>query len=109
MISIAVLHHVPPSMIIDWLREVNRVIKVNSINIFTTWNLSESNYDLNENNDAVIGFTQNKNTRYVHYYDYAELRQVFTLAGFEIIQIKDIKRESGMSNTLIIAKKAKIC
>lgn len=105
VISIAVLHHLPPAKVIDWLKEANRVTKSGSINIFTTWNLSESNYDLNENGDAVIGFIHHKNTRYVHYYNHSEIKDIFTQSGFEILEIKEVKRESGMSNTLIIARK----
>ncbi len=105
IISIAVLHHIPPSKVVGWLKEANRVTKKDTISIFTTWNLSESNYDLNENKDAVIGFVHHKNTRYVHYYDYAEIKKIFTESDFEVLEIKEIKRESGMSNTVIIARK----
>lgn len=105
VISIAVLHHIPPSKVVDWLKEANRVTKKDTVSIFTTWNLNESNYDLNENKDAVIGFVHHKNTRYVHYYDYAEIRNIFNLSGYSILEIKEIKRESGMSNTVIIAQK----
>lgn len=105
VISIAVLHHLPPEKVVAWLREAYRVTKPGSVNIFTTWNLSESNYDLNENNDAVIGFVHHKNTRYVHYYSYTEIENIFKVAGFKILEIKEIKRESGMSNTFILSQK----
>ena len=105
VISIAVLHHLPPSKVIEWLKEISRVTKKNTISIFTTWNLSESNYDLNEGNDAVIGFVHYKNTRYVHYYDYAEIKYIFEESGYFVVEIKDIKRESGMSNTMIVVRK----
>ncbi len=102
VISIAVLHHIPPSKVVDWLKEANRVTKKGTISVFTTWNLSESNYDLNENKDAVIGFVHHKNTRYVHYYNYQEIKEIFEKSGYEVLEIKEIKRESGMSNTVII-------
>ncbi len=105
IISIAVLHHIPPALIHNWLIEAYRVTKSGSVSIYSTWNLGESRYDLNENGDAVIGFVHTPNTRYVHYYNYDELRAAFTAAGYEVIEIKDIKRESGMSNTIIIVKK----
>jgi 2-polyprenyl-3-methyl-5-hydroxy-6-metoxy-1,4-benzoquinol methylase len=105
VISIAVLHHIPPEKVLEWLKEVNRVTKQNTTSIFTTWNLGESNYDLNENKDAVIGFIHHKNTRYVHYYNYIEIKEIFEKSGYEVVDIKEIKRESGMSNTVIIVKK----
>ena len=105
VISIAVLHHIPPANVVAWLKEANRVTKTNTVSIFTTWNLSESNYDLNQNADAVIGFVHHKNTRYVHYYDYAEIRDIFEKSSYSILEIKEIKRESGMSNTVIIVRK----
>ncbi len=105
VISIAVLHHIPPAKVVNWLREASRVVKDGSINIFTTWNLSESNYDLNENNDAVIGFVHHKNTRYVHHYNYEEIKNIFKEAGLKILDIKEIKRDSGMSNTFILSQK----
>ena len=105
VISIAVLHHLPPSNVIAWLKEANRVTKKNTISIFTTWNLSESNYDLNQNKDAIIGFVHHKNTRYVHYYDYKEIKEVFEKSGYSVLEVKEIKRESGMSNTVIIVRK----
>jgi ubiquinone/menaquinone biosynthesis C-methylase UbiE len=105
VITIAVLHHIPPEKVLEWLKEVNRVTRKNTISIFTTWNLGESNYDLNENKDAVIGFVHHKNTRYVHYYNYAEIENIFEKSGYKIIEIKEIKRESGMSNTVIIVQK----
>ncbi len=105
IVSIAVLHHIPPAKVVIWLSEVSRVVKTGSINIFTTWNLSESNYDLNENSDAIIGFVHHKNTRYVHYYNYSEIENIFKQAGFKILEIKEIKRESGMSNTFILSQK----
>lgn len=109
VISIAVLHHIPPAKVVNWLREASRVLKDGSINIFTTWNLSESNYDLNENNDAIIGFVHHKNTRYVHYYNYEEIKNIFKEAGLSILEIKEIKRESGMSNTFILSQKLLQC
>ena len=105
VISIAVLHHIPPANVVTWLKEANRVAKKNTVSIFTTWNLSESNYDLNQNADAVIGFVHHKNTRYVHYYDHAEIRDIFEKSGYSILEIKEIRRESGMSNTVIIVRK----
>lgn len=105
IISIAVIHHIPPAKIIEWLSEAFRVTRGNTISIFTSWNLGESNYDLDENKDAVIGFVHHKNTRYVHYYDYAEIENIFKEANFKVLEIKEIKRESGMSNTVIIVQK----
>lgn len=105
VISIAVLHHIPPANVIDWLKEANRVTKKNTISIFTTWNLSESNYDLNKDNDAIIGFVHHKNTRYVHYYNNEEIKSIFKASNYSILDIKEIRRESGMSNTVIIAQK----
>ncbi len=105
VISIAVLHHIPPNKVIAWLSEAHRVLKDDSTSIFTTWNLGESRYDLNENKDAVIGFIHHKNTRYVHYYDYMEIENIFKISNFKVLEIKEIKRESGMSNTVIIVQK----
>lgn len=105
IISIAVLHHIPPTLVNEWLQNIFNITKENTISIFTTWNLGESNYDLNKNKDAVIGFVHYKNTRYVHYYDYNEIKNIFEKVGYKIMEIKDIKRESGMSNTVVIVKK----
>jgi ubiquinone/menaquinone biosynthesis C-methylase UbiE len=104
VISIAVLHHIPPEKVVNWLSEANRVTKRNTVSIYTTWNLLESNYELNQNKDAVIGFMNHKNTRYVHHYGYKERNDIFTKSGYKILELKEIKRESGMSNTVIIVK-----
>ena len=68
-------------------------------------NCRKRNYDLNKNKDAVIGFIHHKNTRYVHYYNYEEIENIFKEANFKVLEIKEIKRESGMSNTVIIVQK----
>ena len=104
VLSIAVLHHIPPSVVHDWLMQINRVVKTGSINVFTTWNLTKSYYELVDG-DAVIGFMHYKNTRYVHNYTYDEIHRIFPLAGFKVLEISDIARDSGMSNTVVIAEK----
>lgn len=103
-LSIAVLHHIPPALVRDWLKEIHRILKPNTTSIFTTWNLAKSNYSLN-NGDAVIGFMHYKNVRYVHHYTYEEIQSIFTDTGFRIREIQDISRESGMTNTVIIVEK----
>ncbi len=105
VISIAVLHHIPPMYVHDWLKNIYKTLKPNTISIFTTWNLLKSTYTLDENNDVVIGFMHHKDVRYVHYYNYTEIREVFEKVGFEIVEISDVSRESGMTNTVAIVKK----
>jgi ubiquinone/menaquinone biosynthesis C-methylase UbiE len=104
IISIAVMHHIPKNKIIGWLTEAGRVAKKNSINIFTTWNLTKSNYKL-ENNSAVIGFMHYKDVRYVYNYNKEEIYEIFTKSNFKILEIKEISRESGMTNIVIITEK----
>jgi 2-polyprenyl-3-methyl-5-hydroxy-6-metoxy-1,4-benzoquinol methylase len=105
VISIAVLHHIPPIAINDWLTNIYNTLKPDTVSIFTTWNLEKSTYTLDEHNDAVIGFMHHKDVRYVHYYNYTEIREVFEKVGFEIIEISDVSRESGMTNTVAVVRK----
>jgi hypothetical protein len=46
-----------------------------------------------------------RDVRYVHYYNYTEIREVFEKVGFEIIEISDVSRESGMTNTVAVVRK----
>jgi ubiquinone/menaquinone biosynthesis C-methylase UbiE len=105
VISIAVLHHIPESLIRDWLSEAYRVTKLGTISIFTTWNMFETNYDLDENDEAVIGFIHEKGTRFVKGYTNEKLKEIFTGVGYTKIELQEVKRESGMTNTLILAYK----
>jgi len=119
VVSFAVMHHIPPNMIVEWLKESKRVLEDNGIAIFSTWDLWNThskqlkNYYIKNKfstnffntfyGDIVLGFTSHKNTRYVHSYTEKEIRKYFKLAGYNIIDIRLASRESGNRNILIIA------
>jgi 2-polyprenyl-3-methyl-5-hydroxy-6-metoxy-1,4-benzoquinol methylase len=105
VISIAVLHHIPPEIINTWLTDIYNTTKENSISLFTTWNLENSYYQLDEKGDAVIGFMNYKNTRYVHNYPKQDLKKIFENVGYKVLEIKEISRDSGMSNIVIVVEK----
>lgn len=107
IVCIAVLHHVPPSEAEKWLKNIYDVTEDDAHLLFTTWNLTNTYYQLDEDGDAVIDFMNYKESRYVHNYDPEEIGELFESVGFEIIEISEMARstDSGMSNIVILAKK----
>ncbi len=119
VVSFAVMHHLPPSMIVSWLKESKRVLKEDGVAIFSSWDLwnthqkelrkyyLKNKFSKNFFNtylgDIVLGFTSHKNTRYVHSYTEKEIRKYFALAGYNILEMSYRSRESGNRNILIIA------
>lgn len=108
IVSIGVLHHIPPNVVENWLANIYRVTADDSFSVFTVWNLSGTYYELNSDGDTVINFMHHKNSRYLHDYTKEELTDLFSKVGYEIIEISEIMRESGsgMSNILLIVKKS---
>ncbi|MDQ5957128.1 MAG: tRNA (uracil-5-)-methyltransferase [Patescibacteria group bacterium] len=107
IVSIAVLHHIPKEEVKGWLQNIWNAAEDDAHLLFTTWNMDQTYYELDEDGDAVIGFMNYKNVRYVHNYTYSEITEAFESVGFKILDIYDLKRStnSGMSNTVILAKK----
>ncbi len=119
VVSFAVMHHLPPNMIVAWLKESKRVLRDGGIAIFSSWDLWNThekelkkyyfknkfskNFFNTSFGDIVLGFTSHKKTRYVHSYTEKEIRKYFALAGYNIIEISYRSRESGNRNILIIA------
>ncbi len=119
VVSFAVMHHLPPSALLSWLKESKRVLKGDGVAIFSSWDLWNTHkkelrkyYFKNKFSrdffntsfgDIVLGFTSHKNTRYVHSYTEKEIKKYFALAGYDILEISYRSRESGNRNILIIA------
>ncbi len=119
--SVAVLHHIPSKENrVKFLTEANRVLKPNGTCVITVWNTlqwrflkthkkhlwdklrGQSDLDFG---DMIIPFGKNKRKRYVHTFTKRELQKLLKKSNFSNTSIQEIKRESGYSNLVIIAKK----
>jgi ubiquinone/menaquinone biosynthesis C-methylase UbiE len=119
--SIAVLHHIPSKENrIKFLTEANRVLKPNGACVITVWNTLQWRFlkthkkhfwdklwghsDL-DFGDMIIPFGKNKRKRYVHTFTKRKLQKLLKKSNFSKTSLQEIKRESGYSNLVIIAKK----
>jgi len=119
--SIAVLHHVPSQKLRElFVAEASRVLKPKGILVLTVWNiyqwkfikahflntikkiLGQSDLDLG---DIILSFGQKKRQRYIHGFTKKSLLQLLEKNGFTISSIKEVKRQSGYSNFVVIANK----
>lgn len=104
--SIAVMHHLPVTLVGKWLSEINRVLTPNAKFICTLWDLQNSkSYPLLENGSGLLPFRAHKDVRYVHAYTRQEIEKYFNESGFEILTTQNIKRESGEGNIVIVSQK----
>ncbi len=119
-VSFAVLHHIPSKKLREeFLQEIHRVLKKDSILILSVWNLWQkryltaiiksaflkligvSNLDFK---DVFLNFGKEKNVRYLHAFTKKELERLVS-KKFAIEKSMTIKRESGQSNFLIICRR----
>lgn len=104
--SIAVMHHLPTSLVAEWLSEIHRVLKPDAKFICTLWDLENSkSYPLLQNGDGLLPFRAHKDIRYVHAYTKQEIKKYFNESGFEILSMQNIKRESGEGNIVIVSQR----
>jgi len=119
--SIAVLHHVPSQKFRElFVAEASRVLKPKGILVLTVWNiyqwkfmkahllnaikkiLGHSDLDFG---DIILSFGQKKRRRYIHGFTKKSLFQILEKNGFTVYSIKEIKRQSGYSNFVVVAEK----
>lgn len=104
--SIAVMHHLPVSLVAEWLSEIQRVLAPGAKFICTLWDLENSkSYPLLENGSGFLPFRAHRDVRYVHAYTKSEIEKYFKEAGFEILSMQNIKRESGEGNIVIVSQR----
>ena len=97
--SIAVFHHIPSRELrIRALSEIKRVLKPNGRLIMTCWKIKSF-----FRKDIFIPFHGKK--RYYHAFTKRELRNLFKKSGFEIGELRFLKRNNKKLNILIIGKK----
>jgi SAM-dependent methyltransferase len=120
--SVAVLHHIPSKEFREqFVREAYRVLRPEGILILTVWNILQWHFfrvhlvhslkkmigmsDM-DFGDTILSFGQLKRERYVHAFTKRELRKLLQRQGFTISSTEEIKRRSGYSNLVVVAKKS---
>lgn len=119
--SIAVLHHIPSrENRMQFVSEAYRVLKPGGVCVLTVWNIAQwkffkvhlehslkkifgvSKLDFG---DIIIPFGKKKRERYIHMLTARSLKKLFKKSGFSDISVQEVKRKSGYSNLVVIAKK----
>lgn len=104
---VAVTHHIPEGMIINWLRNINSLLKKDGVIFVTSWDVmsGKSKSYLDEDNKGLLPFMSHKNIRFVKSYTKDELEKYLKLAGFKILDGGYASRESGEKNIFIVGQK----
>jgi SAM-dependent methyltransferase len=110
------LHHIPSKELrIQFLKEIKRILGPKGTVIISVWRFplarkirfSLKSFFLRKNldwGDALVPW-RGELLRYVHMFSEKELIRLFRQAGFEIIELKKIKRaKRGESNLLMILR-----
>jgi len=119
--SFAVLHHIPSAKFRRrFIKETHRVLKDDGTLIVSVWNLWQkkfipliikyailklfglSKFDFK---DIYLNFNKYKKSRFLHAFTQKELRQLLEKNDFTVKKITEIKRRSGYSNFIVIARK----
>lgn len=119
--SFAVLHHIPSLKFREqFIKEAHRVLKDDGTLVISVWNLWQKKFipliikhsllkllrlSKLDFKDIYLDFNKYKKSRFLHAFTKKELRQLIEKNGFEIKKIEEIKRKSGYSNFIVIAKK----
>ncbi len=100
--SIAVFHHVPSKQLrLKALKEIKRVLKKDGKIIMTCWYLFKFPF----RKDILLSPKKLKIQRYYRAFTKRELKKLFQQAGFEVEELKYLKRNSKKTNILIVATK----
>ncbi len=119
--SFAVLHHIPSKKLRgQFIKEAHRVLKSDGTLVISVWNLWQrkfinfiikytflkifmlANLDFK---DIYLNFGKYKKSRFLHAFTKRELKKILEKNYFKIKKIEEIKRKSGYSNFIVIAKK----
>ncbi len=119
--SIAVLHHIPSlEYRMQFISEIGRVLKPGGTCVLTTWNILQWRFlkihalhffkkvfglSPLDFGDVIIPFGKEKRKRFVHAMTRQGLRTLFVKNNLSPTTLKEVKRKSGFSNYLIVAKK----
>ena len=114
VISMAVLHHVPPEYQDMWIQEVHRVMNKNKESkfIISVWARDDSNdsrstvHQRKSDNEMIMGFAQHKDIRYVYLFTEDELVNIFEKNNFKIIKIKTEQRPNSNNKNIILVAQA---
>ena len=114
VISVAVLHHIPPEYQDIWLTETHRVLNKNKESkiIITVWGRDDSNdskstvHQRKSDNEMILGFAQHKDIRYVYLFTEDELVNIFEKNNFKIIKIKTEQRPNSKNKNIILVAQA---
>jgi ubiquinone/menaquinone biosynthesis C-methylase UbiE len=119
--SIAVLHHIPSKEHrAQFVAEAHRVLKPGGMCILTMWNTLQwkfakahvihalkkvcgiSKLDFG---DIILTFGKEKRKRFVHTLSQKGLQALFENNNFIDISVREVKRQSGYANFVVVAKK----
>ena len=121
VVSFGVLHHIPSKKFRkQFLKEAYRVLKKDGLLIITVWNLwnkrltpiikkhaikkllGKSKLDFR---DIFLPFGKKQDVRYLHAFTEKELHKLLKKSGFEIKEMKRVKRRGDNENIVAICKK----
>ena len=120
-VSFGVLHHIPSKKFRkQFLKEAHRVLKKDGLLIVTVWNLrnkrltpiikkhtikkllGRSKLDFR---DVFLPFGKKQDVRYLHAFTEKELHKLLKKNGFEIKEIKSVKRRGDNENIVAVCRK----
>lgn len=109
VVSLAVLHHVPPEYQDVWLTEVHRVLKkISGKVIISVWLRDDSNdhrttvHQRENKDEMLLGFAQHKNIRYVYLFTENELVNLFERNNFKVLERKIEQRPNSKNKNIIL-------
>lgn len=121
VISFAVLHHIPSEKFrSQFIKEAHRVLKNDGALIISVWNLLQKKFIFHiikyaflklfrlsklDFRDIYLDFGKHKKSRFLHAFTEKELWKLLERNKFTIKKLEEIKRKSGYSNLIAIARK----